>query len=958
MDPLTKLNALSGWGEEDIGSNEPAKPLHLYEGTDSDEEGGGAGAGAAERGFAGGAPPVKDFGEFAGLALGQLAEEHENFVPFAVVKKYPWTWIGKRNQKKVAERFFDGGRVCERVWDHFYIYRMKSDPNLQPILLVPTKQFEHFLKTINHALNINLTIPCDGEDRVAGFEVRFPTDGTPRPRYLGRSTTQAKADELKNNVPPSYLKALGEITTKETPSDQAIAAFETTIEIIAKAQRAKKATKKEKSQKERIQIRTSWKSSIKRTQRYLGLREETPGLHEARKDGSLEGLTWKAYDDRITEVAAKLPPLTFKPDEVAPFTQEKDVVFIAVDVEAYERNHNIITEIGIATFDTADIASVVPGEGGKNWLPLIRARHFRIKEHKSYVNAEFVRGCADGFEFGESEFISLNDAPRTVANCFKHPFSGPATKLPADQLPTRNVVLVGHDLKADVEYLRKIGYDVYNLGNLLEEVDTAKMWQWVTKDHQPMNLVRILTEFDLPRWNPHNAGNDAVYTLQAMISIAVKHLVDEAKKREKKLKETKGGITEVVAGISEVTIKHGEGWSSNGDGSDGGAPIKPATLTSKKPDPPKRVDPWNLDGAGGWPKPTPTNQPTSNAPGPAGRRKTPPLPHLRGWGQGLNSNAAAAWGAWGAYAADGPSNARGDKYHQVKPDAWGKPQKINKPKEKRGTYVIGHKLETTATAGPSNIQQASTAPGSLKTTINAWGEEEPAQDDTNSNSPDSWGVPKFKLNDPRLPSMPATSAWGQTPTAKNEMVADLWGTEDATPTQAQPQQSINTNPWGEPLPPAALPIRSTTKPVMNAWGEIIDEETLAAASKPRAPTYANVASKGNGKGKDAARGGKWDTSYAAPSFLQQHSSRQSGQAKQGGESATARGHVRAESETSDLIDLRSIAPDEKGKKESEAKKRRVLEKESLGTIGNAFRDGEGEFGRELVFEDAGPRDGW
>lgn len=53
MDPLSKLNALSGWGEEDIGSNEPAKPLHLYEGTDSDEEGGGAGAGAgaAERGF-------------------------------------------------------------------------------------------------------------------------------------------------------------------------------------------------------------------------------------------------------------------------------------------------------------------------------------------------------------------------------------------------------------------------------------------------------------------------------------------------------------------------------------------------------------------------------------------------------------------------------------------------------------------------------------------------------------------------------------------------------------------------------------------------------------------------------------------------------------------------------------------------------------------------------------------
>ncbi|KAH8664978.1 hypothetical protein BGZ60DRAFT_410538 [Tricladium varicosporioides] len=802
------------------------------------------------------------------------------------------------NREQVAEQFFDGGKVCDRVWDFFYIYRMKSDPNLQPILLVPTKQFEHFLKVINHTLKTNLTIPYDGESRVTAFEVRFPTNSTPRPRYLGRSITQAKADELKSNVPPSYFKAPGEVMTEKNPSDRDIVTFESTVRIITEAQRAKRAAKKEKTRKEQIQIRSSWKKTIKRTQRYLGFREGTPGLHEASKGGDLENLTWNTYADAIKEAATKIPPPAFKSDKPAPFTQEKEVVFIAVDVEAYERNHNIITEIGIATLDTADIATVIPGEGGKNWLSLIRPRHFRIKEHKSYVNADFVRGCADSFEFGESEFIGLKDAPKAIADCFKHPFSGPADELTTDELPTRNIVLVGHDLGADVEYLRKIGYDITNLANLRDHVDTAKMWQWVTMNHQPASLVRILTEFDLPHWNPHNAGNDAVYTLQAMIFIAIKHLIDDTKKKEARLKKAETRVTEVTTSIPEATIKHREDWSSTGDGSDGGAPIKPMTTTSKKVDIQKRIDPWNLDGDGGWAKPTPTNPPTSSAPR-RGRRRSPSPSYPQDRSRGLNTNASAA--AWGSYAADALNNARDDKYHQTKTDAWERPQETSKSKKNIGTYAMGNKLETCTRSGPSNVQQ-----GPSRCIINAWGQEETVYDDTNSNLPDSWSVPKFRPNDSHFPEMPTSNAWGQTPVMKNEMIADFGRAEHATNITHSHQHTTNTNPWGEPLPQSALPIRSAAKPVMNAWGEIIEEDTLAVASKPRAPTYANVASKGKRKGKAVAE--KWDTSYAAPSFLLQHSSRPARPAKKSGKNTTPRGNARAESETSDLIDLCSVAP--------------------------------------------------
>lgn len=82
----------------------------------------------------------------------------------------------------------------------------------------------------------------------------------------------------------------------------------------------------------------------------------------------------------------------------APFIFEQDVVFVCVDVEAWERDHNIITEIGISTLDTRDLAGIAPGKDGEHWTKLIRARHFRIEEYKNLHNHEFVSGCADKFE--------------------------------------------------------------------------------------------------------------------------------------------------------------------------------------------------------------------------------------------------------------------------------------------------------------------------------------------------------------------------------------------------------------------------------------------------------------------------------------------------------------------------------------------------------------------------------
>lgn len=70
------------------------------------------------------------------------------------------------------------------------------------------------------------------------------------------------------------------------------------------------------------------------------------------------------------------------------------------------------------------------------------------------------------------------------------------------------------------------------------------MWRYVKRDVNPRNLGSILAELDITGWNLHNAGNDAAYTLQAMVKIAIKHLQDREKGPSFKEQETKERIAE------------------------------------------------------------------------------------------------------------------------------------------------------------------------------------------------------------------------------------------------------------------------------------------------------------------------------------------------------------------------------------------------------------------------------
>ena len=189
------------------------------------------------------------------------------------------------------------------------------------------------------------------------------------------------ADELRENVPPRYYKLDGEPPITKPLVDTSLAAFRAKIEALSLTAKNKKAANKEKQRVERVAKQKSWKDSTKRVQRYLGLR--------------------KRSDNDTATVSDSADNNTFyDPEKCTKFMMEDAVVFVCIDVEAYEMNNNIITEIGIATLDVLDIANMEPGVLGENWRKAIRARHFRIKENMHLNNTKHVQGCAGSFEFG------------------------------------------------------------------------------------------------------------------------------------------------------------------------------------------------------------------------------------------------------------------------------------------------------------------------------------------------------------------------------------------------------------------------------------------------------------------------------------------------------------------------------------------------------------------------------
>lgn len=463
-------------------------------------------------------------------------------------------------------------RTHTQLHHRYYIWDVEP---VKPLILVRESQLQELLKEINIHLKLGLRI-TDAQ-REEGLVARFPDHPQFLPRYLGRSHSREEHDEMVNATPSSTFRAAGE-PTRGPPDSGTLAEFKQLMEELWDCQKAKAKANKEKKQQHRLETQKTMGDKFKRAQRYLGLRGNL-----ATAPGESAG-----------------PPQAINPKLPVPFDFEKSVVFVCVDVESFERAHHKITEVGVATLDTRDLIGVAPGKDGESWRKKIKARHFRINEHRHLINSEFVAGHPDGFYFGESTFVPLKDAPVHVAACFSPLFGVHASNTAESDIGAmlrdidldekRNIIFVGHDTTGDIRYLQQVGFDPLKVDGMVETMDTATLYQAWRREQQTTNLGRILYYFDIMGWKLHNAGNDAVYTVglhnitsfarltlcqtQAMIATCVREATIRGLPEVEKTREEDKAARRVAAhqDAEQRAMADADGWSDIELNGDGGVP--------------------------------------------------------------------------------------------------------------------------------------------------------------------------------------------------------------------------------------------------------------------------------------------------------------------------------------------------------------------------------------------------
>ena len=418
----------------------------------------------------------------------------------------------------------------------------------------------------------------------------FSEDGTPQPKNLGTTKSRADIKEAQDSIPPRPSNH-GEPPPHATQEQlDTFAAFGAKCEIACDRSKRSKAAIKSKKAQDRLLILQDWCKQLRRVQRYFGLREPTPKAPVP--DPSLGWAEQQAFQQNAEKKLQKLPePLDVT--QLAPFKFEKQPIIISVDVESYERDHSIKTEIGISTLDTLDLVGIPPGRGGDNWTKQIRSRHFRISGRERYVNKDFCPGDGNSFQFGESEFVRVGKVGDAIDECLQWPFSvrfkhdgklkwqpwkdavaaatedayaptngqtkttdseaepktdakpvitsskngTTTTQVPSSHIQLggqeRTIILVGHDICGDLKDLASLDSAVFSRprppvpypdplpgsfpeddeplderaakgkkisDRILEALDTATLYQTLTKGSQTRNLTSVILDLERSGW--------------------------------------------------------------------------------------------------------------------------------------------------------------------------------------------------------------------------------------------------------------------------------------------------------------------------------------------------------------------------------------------------------------------------------------------------------------------------
>lgn len=192
----------------------------------------------------------------------------------------------------------------------------------------------------------------------------------------------------------------------------------------------------------------------------------------------------------------------------------RSTICFSIDVEAYEWDTKVITEIGISIYD--------PRENINSIVPLFRNYHLIVSEALHLRNKNWVCDMRECYLLDESLVMTLSECVQfiqSLINFYLIPTSGTEE--------TWNRAIVGHNVAGDLKWLRSLNVnipdyvstDFHKYKPHLRPVfvlDTELLYSYCYGSFGS-SLGRLLRLFGLPHAFLHNAGNDAHYTLKLLM---------------------------------------------------------------------------------------------------------------------------------------------------------------------------------------------------------------------------------------------------------------------------------------------------------------------------------------------------------------------------------------------------------------------------------------------------------
>lgn len=248
----------------------------------------------------------------------------------------------------------------------------------------------------------------------------------------------------------------------------------------------------------------------------------------------------------------------------SPSTFPQDAIIVSVDLEASGGARNTlrvnrkqvkgVREVGFAVLDTRHIFSSV--HDSQPTLPPIDIKNeestkFASQQHPLISTQQFSTSHAsEDFEdcdvtdfrecvFAKTHYVAREDLVDTITRCLQfrdpdpdHPLKNHDVDVPA--FGPRTVVIVGHSPQHDLEIIRRLGVEMSSTASVAAVLDTHRLAKSIlgpgspaTKHRSPIQkyaLTDILTELGVAHsWHHlHNAGNDATYTLYALLKLGIR----------------------------------------------------------------------------------------------------------------------------------------------------------------------------------------------------------------------------------------------------------------------------------------------------------------------------------------------------------------------------------------------------------------------------------------------------